>query len=247
MTAPPAWRALPSDRVRGVSFDYGHVLGALDFVELAARLELPASEASRFDAHISAAFRLHDEVVARGEGHEAGWRALMRTLVGGVLRQASDSAVDAHVEELWRAQPTRNLWRRIPDEVRRLLSDLAHANVPMVVTSNSEGRLRELLEECEIAPFFRTILDSGVLGFAKPDARIFQLAAASLDVPIDAMLHVGDSESADVVGAKRCGAWAFRFDAFLPHAAGRPTVADARLDDYPELRAALGHVLGVPL
>ncbi len=232
--------------IRGISFDYGHVLGGLDFAELARRVGLPSSEASSFTPHLGLAYRAHDEVVGLGEGHEAGWRALMAHLVGPVAG-ISGAPLDALVEELWRAQPTRNLWRHVPDEARRLLVDLRAQNVSMVITSNSEGRVRELLAECEISSFFREILDSGVLGFAKPDARIFTLAAKALDVPFDAMLHVGDSESADIVGAKGCGARAFRFDAFVPHAASRPTIADARLDDFAQLRAALAHVLGVTL
>jgi putative hydrolase of the HAD superfamily len=147
------------------------------------------------------------------------------------------------VETLWRAQPTRNLWRHVPDEARALLRALEAASVPMIVTSNSEGRAAELLEECGIARFFTAILDSGVLGFAKPDRRIFDLASQRLGVPLTRVVHVGDSESADVVGAKQAGAFAIRFDAFVPGARERSTVADERIDDYTELRRALAQAL----
>jgi putative hydrolase of the HAD superfamily len=219
----------------GISFDYGHVLGGLDLEELRDRLGASASAVTAMRKAMPAAYRMHDAAIDRGEGHEAAWRALMDTLVAaaGVLDRAS--AVDA----LWRAQPTRNLWRFVPDEARALLDDLTRAGVPMVITSNSEGRVRELLTEVSIAHHFVSILDSGVLGFAKPDRRIFEHAAAAMSLSPADMIHVGDSEAADIAGAKAFGAYAIRFDAFVPGAHTRPTLADARASTFSELRTHL--------
>jgi putative hydrolase of the HAD superfamily len=239
---------IPRGAVRGVSFDYGHVLGGLDFLELASRIGAEGS-AVVVDAMRGAlvdAYRAHDEGIARGLGHERAWHMLMATLVRASGRIA-DEHLDATIGELWRAQPTRNLWRFVPDEARGLLDALRAASVPLVVTSNSEGRARELLTECGIADAFVVVLDSGVLGFAKPDRRIFDLAAKHLELPLSSIVHVGDSETADVVGAKNAGAFAIRFDAFVPGSAAQPTVADARAADYPTLRHLLGDALAVSL
>jgi putative hydrolase of the HAD superfamily len=46
------------------------------------------------------------------------------------------------------------------------------------------------------------ILDSTVVGIAKPDPRIFDLALDALGVPADRALHVGDTPGADVDGAR---------------------------------------------
>lgn len=213
---------------KAISFDYGHVLGGLDLEELARRID---RDRAPLDAALPAAYDAHDRVIAEGRGHEAGWRALMRTLV----EAAKVDDVEGSIETLWRAQPTRNLWRHVPDAARAMLRELSARGVPMTVTSNSEGRVRELIEEVGIAHHFVAILDSGLLGFAKPDPRIFSLAAQSLGLPIEDIVHVGDSEAADVVGAKNAGALAVRFDAFLPRAATLPTVADARAGTFDEL------------
>jgi HAD superfamily hydrolase (TIGR01549 family) len=239
--------AIPRGAVRALSFDYGHVLGGLDLAELAARLQ-----AASFPAQIEpirraqpAAYAAHDRAIAEGRGHEAGWRALMTVLVtaGGV----AEAERDRMVETLWQAQPTRNLWREVPDEARALLAALAEARVPMVITSNSEGRVAELLDEVALASYFVDILDSGLLGFGKPDRRIFELAAARLGVPLDALAHIGDSERADVVGAREAGAWTIRFDHFVPGAAAVETIADARAGTFAELRAILAIALDRPL
>jgi putative hydrolase of the HAD superfamily len=223
-------------KARGVSFDYGHVLGGLDLAELAARID---RERAPLDAALPAAYAAHDRAIAEGLGHEAGWRALMRTL----LEAAQADNVESSVDRLWQMQPTRNLWRHVPEAARAMLRELSDRGVPMTITSNSEGRVRELLEEVGIAHHFVAVLDSGLLGFSKPDPRIFRLAAEALGLPIEAVVHVGDSEAADVVGAKNAGALAVRFDGFLPSARALPTVADARAGSFEELVVILSRVL----
>lgn len=233
--------------VAGVSFDYGHVLGGLDLGELARRIDrIAAPVVARVDdleAAMAAAYAAHDAAIARDEGHERAWRALMAALVsaGGVAASERSRVVEA----LWRMQPTSNLWRRVPDEARAMLDWLRDRGVPMVVTSNSEGRVAELLAEVTIDHYFKRILDSGRLGFGKPEPQIFMLAADALGLPMSRVVHVGDSEKADVVGARAAGVRAVRFDGFNEAAAATPTVADARTAHYAELRAILAEILDI--
>lgn len=229
--------AIEKGAVLGISFDYGHVLGGLDLEELRTRLELTQDAVRVMRDAMPSAYHAHDVAIARGEGHEAAWRALMET----VLTAADVPDPAAAVDALWRAQPTRNLWRFVPDEARALLEELSRRRVPMVITSNSEGRVAELLAEVSLAHYFTPdrILDSGVLGISKPDRRIFERAASALGLPLAHIVHVGDSEEADVVGAKAAGARTIRFDAFVPGAADRPTIADARASTFSELSTLL--------
>jgi HAD superfamily hydrolase (TIGR01509 family) len=245
-------------RVRAISFDYGHVLGGFDLAELSARLRALAPARAidevALRGALAEAFGAHDDAIGAGLGHEVGWRRLVGTLVeaawgvgrGVPVDVAERANIDETVDAQWRAQPTRNLWRNVPDEARALLRELETRGVPMVVTSNSEGRVRELLEELGLASHFLAILDSGVLGFAKPDARIFQLAAARAGVAPAELVHIGDSERADVAGARAAGLRAIRFDGFVPGAERAPTEAEARTSSYAELRAILCDWLGLP-
>lgn len=226
-------------RVRGISFDFGHVLVGLDLEEVASRLRphCAAVDLDAVRAVMPVAYAAHDRVVAEGGGHEAGWRALVRTLVVAGAPGIVDA--DAMVEALWQGQATRNLWRHVPPPARTMLDALAAQRIPLVITSNSEGHLAALVRELGLDHYFLRVLDSGVLGISKPDRRIFALAAETLGVPLAEMVHVGDSESADVVGAIDAGAQAIRFDGFVPGAAARPTRAYLRLDDHAALLAAL--------
>lgn len=232
--------AIPRGRVKGVSFDYGHVLGALDVEELARRIGAPATGVAAIRAAMSDAARAHERAIAGGQGHEGGWRAFVGTLVRA---SGAPFSVDETVEELWRRQPANNLWRHVPDEARELVEDLSAAGVPLAITTNSEGRAKELMEEIGLAPFLRGVIDSGVVGISKPDRRIFEYAAALLGFSTSEIAHVGDSEEADVAGAKAAGAFAIRFDGLFPSSTTRPTIADARAGDYRELRAILSAAL----
>ena len=220
------------DAADGVSFDFGHVLVGLDLDELAARLRPHATDLVAVRAAFPKAYAAHDAIVADGQGHEAGWRALMRVLVTSA---ATLPDPDATVDALWRAQPTKNLWRHVPATARTVLEALAARDIPMVITSNSEGHLGALVDELGLTRFFRRVLDSGALGISKPDPRMFALAAKTLDVSLARMVHVGDSEAADIVGARDAGALAIRFDGFVEGARHRPTRAHLRVDDHPTL------------
>jgi HAD superfamily hydrolase (TIGR01509 family) len=173
----------------------------------------------------------------------AGWGS--DVTAPGNIPAAIAADIDTLVETLWQDQPTRNLWRSVAPEARALLEELHAAGVPMAVVSNSEGRARETLTEVGVASYFRAVVDSGAVGIAKPDPRIFRLAADELGLPLEQLVHIGDSESADVVGALAAGAYAIRFDGLVPNA-GTPTQANARVDGYDELRTVLRRALGLP-
>jgi putative hydrolase of the HAD superfamily len=49
------------------------------------------------------------------------------------------------------------------------------------------------------------IFDSTVIGVAKPDPRIFEMALDALAVPAAHAIHVGDTPGADVDGARAAG------------------------------------------
>jgi putative hydrolase of the HAD superfamily len=72
-----------------------------------------------------------------------------------------------------------------------------------------------------IGAHFQASVSAHVLGVAKPDARIFQAAAASVGVAADEVLHVGDDATLDVLGGLDAGmqtVWVNRQGQAWPHA-----------------------------
>jgi len=218
-----------------VSFDFGQTLCELDSAMLARRLAERGIVAlpDRLEAGVTPAWRAYDAAIAAGLGGHP-WKTFMEHLLesAGVTAPALGEAVDW----LWSEQPRQNLWRRPIAGMIELCRELRAAGTKVGVISNSEGRLAELIAEIGWADDFAVVADSGRLGMEKPDPAIFRWGAERLGVPLERIIHVGDSWGADVDGAERAGMRVVWFRARIP----RPVSPEVRLaDDAAGVRAAL--------
>ena len=230
---PPATRAVQGGITTPViTFDAGQVLVELDLDFLSRRLSERGLEVgvSALAEAAPAAWRTHDERVAAGASQP--WRAFMASLLGG----AGARDVGPIVEWLWSEQPRANLFRKPIAEMVELARELAARGARVAVLSNSEGRLAELLREISIDDPFSVIVDSGRLGFAKPDRRIFDHTLDALGVTGADPIHIGDSWAADIVGARDAG-WRSIWYGRGVTPTSDPRIASAR--DPAEARAAL--------
>ena len=91
------------------------------------------------------------------------------------------------------------------DDVRETLEGLGRENLVLGVISNFEAWLEVLLERLGIDGYFRHVYISGLIGSEKPHRRIFELALEGAGVYPGQALHVGDSISSDVNGARGAG------------------------------------------
>lgn len=80
------------------------------------------------------------------------------------------------------------------------------------VISNADGRIEDVLRRCGIADCFRSITDSGLVGYEKPHPEIFRQALESLSARPEESLYVGDVYSVDYLGATRVGMRAVLMD-----------------------------------
>lgn len=116
---------------------------------------------------------------------------------------------------------------------RALLGTFA-ARFKLGVVSNFYGNVERILTDAGLAPLLSAIVDSAVVGMAKPEPRIFTYALHALGTAAAETLHVGDSYGHDVLGARRAGL----HTAWLTADAEAPTdgIADLRcrtLTDFP--------------
>jgi HAD superfamily hydrolase (TIGR01509 family) len=80
------------------------------------------------------------------------------------------------------------------------------------IISNADGKIAEVLERCGIADCFLNITDSGLVGYEKPRAEIFEAALREMGARPDESLYVGDVYSVDYLGATHAGMQAILFD-----------------------------------
>ena len=112
-----------------------------------------------------------------------------------------------------------NLWRRVPSGLSEALGRAQEGGLRLGVLSNSEGSIASLLKEVGLASYFEVIIDSAVVGIAKPDPRVFALAARALRLQAREVVYVGDIPDVDVVGAQRAGMAGVLIDPYdhFPH------------------------------
>ena len=106
------------------------------------------------------------------------------------------------------------------DGVEQALARLS-ARYPLVSVSNGNADVFRT----SAGPYFRASVSARELGVAKPDVRIFHAAAAYLDLPAEAVLHVGDDVHTDVMGAINAGmqtAWVNTHCHAWPHKQAQP-------------------------
>jgi len=116
-------------------------------------------------------------------------------------------------------------WRFPMLESVAALSQLHHRKVPIGVVSNAHGQIEQTLANlciCQVGAGagvpVSIVTDSHVIGYAKPDPRIFGDAIAALGLAPERIAYVGDSYVNDVGGARDAGLVPLLFDPFDDHA-----------------------------
>ncbi len=127
-------------------------------------------------------------------------------------------AVEAAVDSLLEDHAFYNLWSSVPPGVPGALDRLRAAGLRLVVVSNADGMLLELFRGLDLERRFDHVVDSGRVGFEKPDPRIFQEAMRLSGADPRATAHVGDFYEIDVVGARAAGLRAVLVDPAGLHA-----------------------------
>lgn len=122
---------------------------------------------------------------------------------------------DEHDSAVFVLSRTRHahLWRAPIRGSSDVLRALNQRGTPIGVVSNASGQIAEILRRsgiCQVGegplPQVRCIVDSDVVGVAKPDPKIFDFALPHFaDIDTSRIAYVGDSVVMDVGGAQAAG------------------------------------------
>ena len=122
----------------------------------------------------------------------AYWRQMM-TALG--LDPAGD--VEAFKAELFEGEQLNQAVVAIAEQL--------HARYPLALLSNATDDLDWLLEQrFGIRHLFDVVINSALVGLAKPDPRVYQLALDGLNLPPEAVLFI-DDKPRNVVAAEALG------------------------------------------
>ncbi len=194
--------------LEAVLFDAGGVLVLPDPTVLAPLLA-PYGGATAIDVHCRAHYAAMAVKSTAGVG-EVFWAEYDRAYVESV---GVDPDHRRYAAELLNITRSAQLWRwPIPDSMSALAA-LARRGVPMGVVSNATGQIEgELLrsEICQVGDgigvTMRCVIDSHVVGVAKPDPQIFDHALTHFpEFERERIAYVGDSVTMDIGGATAAG------------------------------------------
>ncbi len=76
---------------------------------------------------------------------------------------------------------------------------------PMVLVSNFYGNINAVLADFHLSQYFKTVIESAVVGVRKPDPAIFRLGVDALGLSPEEVIVVGDSLKKDILPARSIG------------------------------------------
>jgi putative hydrolase of the HAD superfamily len=198
---------VPGDLPKAVMFD---ALGTL--VELqppAPRLrdacrgqlgiEIEAEEAERAMELEIAYYRAHLD-----QGRDAESLEALRLACASVVREALPPLAAGDDAAIARVLLAALEFRAFADAAPALRA-LRERGVRLIVVSNWDVSLHEVLARLELAPLLDGVVTSAEVGARKPAREIFEQGLALAGVDASDALHVGDSLAADVEGARTAG------------------------------------------
>lgn len=230
---------VPDGGAHAVLFDAGGILVLPDPTVLSPLLAPYGG-----DPDIESHRRAHYAGMAaksRAGSDESDWDTYNRAYVAAVGVEAE--LVERAADLLGRTR-SADLWRwPIADSVSALRY-LESAGVPMSVVSNASGQIEWALAHagiCQAGPGaginMRTVIDSHVVGVAKPDPKIFDFALHHHEeADRSKVIYVGDSVTMDVGGARAAGLHPVLLDPFDDHV-GADFARIRSLTDLAELLA----------
>lgn len=124
----------------------------------------------------------------------------------GLLKEFSDFT--GFFAEIYTYFATEEPWYVFPD-VFPSLQKWKNRRIQLGVVSNFDSRLNKILQVLDLEQFFTSITISSMVGFAKPDQNIFNIALKKHQLTAQQAWHIGDSLIEDYQGAKNAGIRAF--------------------------------------
>lgn len=194
-------------KLKALLFDFGGTLAFLDY-------ELLAREFSRERRRLDALALEHAEYAGRA-AIDRHLMAKSGQAVSGAYEQFFRGWMEAAgiPEEEFRECAARftaihreaTLWRVVRPGTFEALEAFKSAGYKLAIVSNAEGQVEADAKRFGLAPYFDVIIDSHIVGVAKPDPRIFQIALERLGMGPDEVKFTGDIYSIDVEGARAAG------------------------------------------
>ncbi len=247
--------------IQGVIFDLGETLvhfegqwpetieasqHALTQVLTREGIELDSEAFQKvWHAEMQAAYQAHDE-----DETERPTRELLGSVLGRFGHaDVAEQVIDRCLEAMYAASEAH--WVPVP-QARDVLDALsADYRLGMISNAGDAANVGRLIDKGGFRPYFDPILISAELRIRKPSPKPFEMVLRDWDFPPHAVVMVGDTLGADVLGAQRAGLhhiWlsdqADRPDNLERAGRIQPELTAKSLTDVPDLVRSLDKAAG---
>jgi putative hydrolase of the HAD superfamily len=150
--------------------------------------------------------RLPDQTGPRSDDGRSWWRDLVATTLS--LAEYRVDPFPAYFDAVYEEFKRPGIWQLTPG-VTQVLDALAQGGIRLGVLSNFDRRLYAILQTLGVLGQFEHVIVSSEVGAEKPCPRIFAEVFRRFQVDPEEVLHVGDDEELDGIGARSAGMSAF--------------------------------------
>ena len=106
--------------------------------------------------------------------------------------------------QLFTAELAQTVADRCYDKVKKTIAtsraivEELSKQYPMVLVTNFYGNMPVVLKEFGLDGYFKTIIESSIVGIRKPDPALFALGVKALQLPAEEVVVIGDSYRKDI-------------------------------------------------
>ncbi len=150
-------------------------------------------------AEMQAAYQARDE-----DETERLSRELLAMVLGRYgYPDVSAGAIDRCLEAMYAESEAH--WEPMPEAHSVLDSLASDYRLGMISNAGDAANVERLIDKGAFRPYFDPILISAAVRIRKPSPKIFDRLLRDWDLPPEAVVMVGDTLGADVLGAQRAG------------------------------------------
>lgn len=234
---------LNKEQLKGIIFDYGGTIDSngMHWAEVIwmayEAFRLPVSKADFREAYVYGERTLGKNPIVKPHHTFLDMLRIKSDLQIEWLKEAgllpeseATSAVKSGIADWCYAYARKSI-----EATRPILTALSE-RYPLVLVSNFYGNIEAVLKDFGLDRFFRSIVESAVVGIRKPDPAIFQLGVDQLQLPAEAIAVVGDSYDKDIVPATTIGCQTVWLKSIGWSEYKGNETADAVISDFQELK-----------
>lgn len=149
--------------------------------------------------------RVHSHVWANNTAIQEFWTLYYMNMLRPLVEEHDDTRLRQLAEAVNHEYDLHTRWQLYPDVLPTLDALRASKRYTIGAISDWGIALGPILQRLQLNTYFDCLLVSALTGYAKPSPSLYETALERADTVADYTIHIGDSYTLDVLGARAVG------------------------------------------